>query len=258
MSDETAARRGNALRLVGLVAGIAAVLALLHLAGRGSLAAPPLRSWGAFRGWLHDRDGITAAFAILRLFALVLAWYVAVAVALGSVGRLVGTRRLVAVTDAATVRPLRRLLANVAGAGLAGAATLAVAPAVVGSLTDRGPPAAETSADPSDGDELVLVGDGPTVGDRLTLLPGDDGTATMHRLPDSPTSWTVQPGDHFWGIAEETLAAAWGRPPTDKEIDPYWRQLVEVNRSRLAHSDNADLIFPGQVFELPPTPPPPS
>ena len=241
----------HSLRLAAVVAGVAAVLVLLHLAGRGELAAPPLRSWDGFRAWLEQRDGVTAAFTIVRLVALVLAWYVAVVIALGSVGRLAGSRRLVAVTDAATVPPLRRLLANVAGAGLAGAATLAVAPVVVGAATDRGEPAVEAAA--AD-DELVLVGEATTVDDRLVLLPGDEGTATMHRLPDAATTWTAAPGDHLWSIAEETLTQAWGRPPTDKEVVPYWQALVDLNRSKLAQPNNPDLIFPGQVFDLPPPP----
>jgi nucleoid-associated protein YgaU len=67
----------------------------------------------------------------------------------------------------------------------------------------------------------------------------------------------VQPGDHLWRIAERTLAAAWGREPTDAEIDPYWRDLIDLNRKRLRDAANPDRIFPGQVFELPPVPAPP-
>jgi nucleoid-associated protein YgaU len=47
------------------------------------------------------------------------------------------------------------------------------------------------------------------------------------------------------------LASAWGRPPSDAEIVPYWRQLIEVNRAVLADRDNPDLIFPGQLFTVP-------
>ena len=31
-------------------------------------------------------------------------------------------------------------------------------------------------------------------------------------------------------------------------------RLIEANRSRLADPDNPDLVFPGQVFDLPPVP----
>jgi nucleoid-associated protein YgaU len=69
--------------------------------------------------------------------------------------------------------------------------------------------------------------------------------------------WTVQPGDHFWSIAERLLTRAWGRPPSDAETDPYWRQLVEANRDRLADRANPDLLFVGQVLGIPPPPAPP-
>lgn len=73
---------------------------------------------------------------------------------------------------------------------------------------------------------------------------------------DPVSTWTVRPGDHLWRIAERTLAEAWAREPTDAEIDPYWRDLIDLNRKRLRDAANPDRIFPGQVFELPPVPPP--
>jgi len=62
------------------------------------------------------------------------------------------------------------------------------------------------------------------------------------------------PGECFWSIAEDVLAAAWGRAPSDAEIVPYWRVLIEANRATLADTANEDLIFPGQVFTVPPPP----
>jgi nucleoid-associated protein YgaU len=63
--------------------------------------------------------------------------------------------------------------------------------------------------------------------------------------------WTVRPGECFWTTAESVLTQAWGRAPTDAEIVPYWNRLIEANRASLAHTDNPDLIFPAQVFEIP-------
>jgi nucleoid-associated protein YgaU len=102
-----------------------------------------------------------------------------------------------------------------------------------------------------------------------TTLP--PATVTMHRLgPAEPVTvtpvpqvipllqpapaadrWTVRPGECFWTIAEDVLAERLGRAPTDAEIVPYWRRLIEANRSELAHRDNPDLIFPAQVFVVP-------
>jgi nucleoid-associated protein YgaU len=71
-------------------------------------------------------------------------------------------------------------------------------------------------------------------------------------------TWTVEPGDSLWRIAEQTLARTWRRAPHDTEIDPYWRRVVEMNRHRLSDPSNPDLIFPGQVFDVPAPPAPPS
>ena len=70
----------------------------------------------------------------------------------------------------------------------------------------------------------------------------------------APRSWTIERGDHLWGVAFETLADSWRRPPTDMEVVPYWRALIERNRARLVDPSNADYVLPGQVFELPDVP----
>jgi hypothetical protein len=66
--------------------------------------------------------------------------------------------------------------------------------------------------------------------------------------------WEVGRGDHLWGIAEQTLVAAWGSEPSDRETAGYWTELVAHNRDRLADRANPDLIFPGQIIELLPVP----
>ena len=70
-----------------------------------------------------------------------------------------------------------------------------------------------------------------------------------------PPTWTARPGDSFWRIAELVLTERWGRPPSDAEVDPYWRAVVAANTRHLADPANPDLIFPGQTFDLPPVPP---
>ncbi len=64
----------------------------------------------------------------------------------------------------------------------------------------------------------------------------------------------MEQGDHFWHIAKITLEQAWDRTPTDAEIVPYWRNLIDTNRDRLAPPGDPDLIHPGQQFELPKPP----
>jgi hypothetical protein len=112
--------------------------------------------------------------------------------------------------------------------------------------------------------------------------PGGDDEVTMRRLPDEPrpagrsvgratasmrrlddtdaparATWTVAAGDHLWHIASHTLETQWGRPATDAEIATYWQVLIEHNQDRFAVPGDPDLVYPGQVFDLPPVPAPP-
>jgi len=65
---------------------------------------------------------------------------------------------------------------------------------------------------------------------------------------------TVQEEESFWTIAERSLVDALGRQPSDAETTSYWKSLVDANRDRLQPPYDPDLIFPGQVFHLPPIP----
>lgn len=57
----------------------------------------------------------------------------------------------------------------------------------------------------------------------------------------------VQPGDHFWSIAEQVVAER----GLDTSVATYWNALVEANRQILIDPDNPDLLHPGQVLRLP-------
>lgn len=70
----------------------------------------------------------------------------------------------------------------------------------------------------------------------------------------APVEVEVEPGDHFWAIAEEAMADAWGREPSDPEVARYWADVVELNRDQLLPPDDPSFIYPGQVFELPAVP----
>lgn len=261
------------MRRRGLTAPVlwAAVLAAVTLAlqwsGRGALAPPPLGHPGQWNSWLDGRDPVTAAFAILRLVALACLWYLLVATAAGVVLRLLGAARMVAAADRLTVGPVRRLLAGV---------SLGLAATTVGAVL--GPAAVVPAALASQTTSTTA----PSAATSTTVGPvGTPSTITMHRLgptdsipapspavpevspvsapPASATpqpaavagTWTVQPGQCFWSIAESVLAKAWGRPPTDAEIVPYWNRLIAANGAALVHPADPDLVFPGQVFQVP-------
>ncbi len=65
---------------------------------------------------------------------------------------------------------------------------------------------------------------------------------------------TVEPGDHFWGLAEGQLTEAWGREPSDTEVASYWQATLNANAGRLRPPRDADDIYPGEQFVLPPAP----
>lgn len=89
----------------------------------------------------------------------------------------------------------------------------------------------------------------------VLVLPADASVADdSDTTTEKAGEVTVRRGDNFWKIAQATLTSAWGRPPSDGEISLYWRQLVAANRDRLAPPHDPDLIYPGQIFELPPVP----
>ncbi len=241
------------------IATLVAIIWGLGRLGSGQLSTPPLLDRSALQEWLDRRDAVTVAFALLRLVGLALAWYLLVVTTLGLAARLSHVPALVRLADLATIPAVRKVLGAVAGVGLTASAASLMAASM---LPDQAP--AEAHADASSRVVLERLPDGSDV--ILRRLPDADGTSTM-RVDDGTDApleapaardWTTAPGDHFWHIAEASLADTWGRAPTDTEIDPYWHDLVALNRPLLADQGNPDLIFPGQVFRLPEPPPAPS
>ena len=93
----------------------------------------------------------------------------------------------------------------------------------------------------------------------ILLLPADATLPTpaeedSDTEEEAPGEVVVEPGDHFWSIAQEALQQVWGRQPTSSEIAGYWRQVIDVNRPRLLPPYDPNLIFPGQTFQLPAVP----
>lgn len=64
------------------------------------------------------------------------------------------------------------------------------------------------------------------------------------------SSVVVEPGDHLWKISASHLRGQLGREAKDGEIWPYWRLVIETNQEALRSGD-PDLIYPGEVIELP-------
>lgn len=65
----------------------------------------------------------------------------------------------------------------------------------------------------------------------------------------APRSVVVVRGDHLWKISARHLGAG----ARNEQIAPYWRLVVTVNTPHLRSGD-PDLIYPGEVVDLPPIP----
>ena len=244
----------RALRRVGSTAGwslaLAAAVVTLTRLGRGSLAAPPLSSLHELGEWAAERDPAEQAAALLRLAALGLAWYLVGLTALACFAQLAGARSVARWAIACAPRWVRPALMNVAGAGVAaGTAVSLLVPS--GPVTARDPHARATLLDVPDVDA-------PGTATMRRLAPGErPAPAPPPETPRTTETWTIAPGEHLWSIASDVLADAWQRRPRESEIAPYWRRLIARNRTMLVDPDNPDLVFAGQVLQLPPVPPAP-
>jgi hypothetical protein len=234
---------GNRLRLLCFFVLLVATVAGLHAAGAGALAAPP--SLAGLRQWVETRDPVIAGFALVRLLALALGYYLLSVTVAGTAFRLARTARLVAATDLLTVPAVRRVLDGCIGLAIVVAVS---APSGTAWAVDQAPPAPAPVMHwlgPARPEAST-----PTVPAAALAIP-----AAAPAAPAEPATWTIRKGDHLWGVAHATLAAARGRAVTDAEVAVYWRRVVEINRTRLKDPQNADLIFAGQKILLPPMSP---
>lgn len=243
-------RRRGRLAAVGAVLSVVTAIWVLRRAGGGQLAPPPVADPTRLGHWAAERDPVVAALSVVRIFALGAAWYLLVATVLGVALRVFRARRLVAIADRLTIPALRRVL--VATASVTLAAGMHPALALAGGGPSDAPAVTTTTTAPSRPPPTLTMRLLGPEGPAASIVP------SVEREPPAAAAgatWTVQPGECFWSIADDVLARAWGRGPTDAEIVPYWRTLIEANRGLLADRSNADLIFPGQVFTVPAPPP---
>ena len=256
--------------LVGWLVLLVLAVGVLHALGRGPLAAPPVTRPAALAGWLDQRSAATLSFCAVRLAAMGSAGYLLAITIAGLLARIVGRARWSAAVDAISPLVVRRLLQSAAGLTMAATVTTTQAAAWAAPDVPAGPASSTPvmrqlpSPPPSTTAEASHAGAASSPAPPVTGGRGagaiDDGAPRPPPAPAPPTAtppatWVIRPGDNLWSVAAATLARAWGRVPSDPEVDDYWTRLIAVNRIRLAYRDDPDLVFPGQVFELPPPPP---
>jgi hypothetical protein len=66
-----------------------------------------------------------------------------------------------------------------------------------------------------------------------------------------PEELVVEVGDNLWILSRGYLTTVFGRRPSNREVAPYWRRVMARNQPNLI-SGNPDLIYPGEVIEMPP------
>lgn len=88
----------------------------------------------------------------------------------------------------------------------------------------------------------------------VLLLPSDARVESAPAPSDVGGVVMVQPGEHLWSIAEDTLADSLGREPADEEVAPRWQQIIDANRLQLVDPSNPGLVFAGQSIVIPGAP----
>ncbi len=253
-----------------LVAWCASLLVVgfgLHALGGGVLAAPPLHPVRSV-AWLAERDPLIATFAVLRVLVLGVCWYLIAVTAAGIVTRWLRADHLAGVLDRVTVPIVRRLIQQAAGATLATVlvaaptTALAASPAAgVGSAPDASAqvmPAdllptlrAPVTGAPPSGEGPVLPWEAVGEGGDAAAAEGDPSREQVTPSLDAGAVHVVRSGESLWRIAAEHLEAGLGHAPSDAEVVPLWRRLIELNRDRLVDPHDPDLILPGQELLVP-------
>jgi hypothetical protein len=228
--------------------------------------------------WPPLDDPLLAATEMVRLAALAAAGWLLVITLLDTLASMVHARPVLGLTQRLVPSFWRHLALRPA------LALAVVVPPVLAPITMMAPAAAQTVTD-----ERVQPQQPRAAGSRsLTMVlapeagrsPGDDESTavlTMRRhLPEAEraeettTAETVAEdsespevplasgthvaisGDNLWSIAAAHLTDVRGERPLAREIAPYWRALIDANRSVLPDPDNPDLLFPGVRLTLPP------
>lgn len=86
------------------------------------------------------------------------------------------------------------------------------------------------------------------------VTPPPDASPPATGAPQPQMQHTVRSGESFWAIAAAEVERVTQHQPDLTQVDGYWRALVRANADRLVHPGNPDLVYVGQVLDLPPVP----
>lgn len=233
---------------LALTASLAAfgVLAVLPTAGPSLLDAPT----GPVDWWEHHGTA-EASIGLLHLLALASAAYVVVVLAAITLAAALRLPTAALAMARLAPRSLRHhlMVGIVAGTLATPAFAGAQEPIVIidiGAETTVGAPITLTDLGAAPIAELASSSPTPTLPAPESLVrEGFQAPAAIH----SPDAWLVERGDSLWTIAETVVVEHGDGPTDDAAVARYWRRLVGANATTIA---DPDLIFPGQVLNLPP------
>ncbi|MDP9402231.1 MAG: hypothetical protein M3P85_02630, partial [Actinomycetota bacterium] len=228
--------------------------------------------WAHFWSWLQYASLEDALAGILRWVALVLTGWLLASSVLYILARLTRVPALIRGTGWLTLPVIRAVVDRAVVVTVAASTVIGSRGAVAWAhpVTDPQPPAVESTA------PTLATGVTQQAAERIGGLGAEEqldhrpaaapamATRSDQAAPEAGAAllvelapagqWEVRAGDHLWAIAANRVAGASGRDPDEvaaAEVEPYWRSLVDQNRSRL-RSGRPGLIYAGERLALPP------
>ena len=280
MTDATTTRLSYRLRtaLTWLMCTVGPALALAMI----DHLAPPGVAWDDPGNWLEATPPEEALIALAAVAVRLAAVWVLASTTVTGLAMLSGHSRVTGAASRFALPAVRRLA--VAAATRMAAVTLAVTPVLAPVTASALAATPQSSVTAWAGDEpdqplppfLVIApggGELPAAVDEAGATAEEQATTDTRPVPIPPfilteggtvapvdtasvsgaigaTSYTVAAGDHLWAIAGKRLTEVRGKTPDEGEHARYWVRLVDANRGRIRSGD-PDLIFPGEVIELP-------
>lgn len=224
------------------VATCAATAVTMH-GLRTALSTPPIHSWSRAETWYEQLGPSMAAMAGLRVLALAVAAWLALAIALQVLASLRFGWALRRLADIVSPGWVRRMGHGMAGLTLSATLTIPIA----------APPTSLALSVVADNEP---VPEGSVDGDGIAVMRAEPegapapSTSTTESAPPPPGTHRVEMGQSCWVIAANLLEDTLGAPQPERAIREVWIRLIELNRDRFVTGD-PDVIYPGQVLLLP-------
>ena len=201
------------------------------------LPAPAVTSPARWRAWLETTDPVTAVVTVLRLVAVVMSGWLALGLVATAVIGAAGHGRSAASSWGRAVHGAARTLHAAMPRPLLTTGALFLGAASAGCARHQG-----VTRPPTQGSGRG----GPAV--TLTMAQADPPRMpSPPRMPAPPqpavARWVVHRGDSMWSVAEAVVGAHGG---TQAQVGPYWLEVVRSN-----HRSEPDVIYPGDVLDLP-------